>query len=208
MKLRGLTLLAVLFALLTPAVAQETKASPAFHPKNVELTLYMLIALPQASQPDSVPKELEGVVSQLKGLFPYRGFRSFDTIILRGREGKSSGVNGAAALPGGPTDSAQLSDYSANVQGLTVFQDEKGNLLRIDNLDVSVRIPYLSLANVTGSDPKGFATVKPAGSLTYRNISFKTNIDVREGQKVVVGKANIDGAGNALILVVTAKVVE
>jgi hypothetical protein len=36
----------------------------------------------------------------------------------------------------------------------------------------------------------------------------KTNIDIREGQKVVVGKANIDGSNAALILVVTVKIVE
>jgi hypothetical protein len=30
----------------------------------------------------------------------------------------------------------------------------------------------------------------------------------REGQKVVVGKANVDGSNNAMTLVVTAKVVE
>ena len=35
-----------------------------------------------------------------------------------------------------------------------------------------------------------------------------TDIDVREGQKVVVGKANIDNSDNALILILTAKVVD
>ena len=37
---------------------------------------------------------------------------------------------------------------------------------------------------------------------------INTSIDVREGQKVVVGKANIDNADSALILILTAKVVE
>jgi ribosomal 50S subunit-recycling heat shock protein len=195
--------------MLAPAVAQETKTSPVTTQKNVELTLYMLIGLPQASQPDNVPKELEGVITQLKGLFTYKGFRTFDTIILRGREGSNSRVNGAAALPGGPTDSAQLSDYTANVERLRVTQDEKGNLVRIDYLNVSVRIPYRSLAAQMVSDGRGGTVERqPAGHWTSRNISFNTNIDVREGQKVVVGKANIDGAGNALILVVTAKVID
>ena len=43
--------------------------------------------------------------------------------------------------------------------------------------------------------------------------SLKTNIDVRDGQKVVVGKTNIVGAEDvkndgALFVVVTAKVVD
>jgi hypothetical protein len=42
--------------------------------------------------------------------------------------------------------------------------------------------------------------------LNYHVTGFGTDIDVREGQEVAVGKANIGGA-NAMILVVTVKVV-
>lgn len=42
----------------------------------------------------------------------------------------------------------------------------------------------------------------------YQEVHISTSIDIREGQKVVVGKANIDNADNALILVLTAKVIE
>ena len=37
---------------------------------------------------------------------------------------------------------------------------------------------------------------------------FGTDVDVREGQKVVVGKAAVGGTNSALILVITAKVLE
>jgi hypothetical protein len=37
---------------------------------------------------------------------------------------------------------------------------------------------------------------------------INTSIDAKEGQKVVVGKANIDNADSALILILTAKVIE
>ncbi len=206
MKLRGIAVVVALLALLAPAMAQETKGSPVPAEKSVELVLYMLIGTPQASQPDNVPKELEGVVSQLRGLFTYKGFQTLDTIILRGREGRGSTARGAAALPGGPTDS---SDYFASVSRFSVTQGDRGNLVRIDNLNLSVRVPYRSLTAVTGPDGKGGTVEKqPAGSWTYRNIGFETNLDVREGQKVVVGKANIDGTKNAMILVVTAKVMD
>jgi hypothetical protein len=46
------------------------------------------------------------------------------------------------------------------------------------------------------------------GNSQNRQAAISTSIDVREGQKVVVGKANIDNADNALILVLAAKVVE
>ncbi len=34
--------------------------------------------------------------------------------------------------------------------------------------------------------------------------SFRTDLEVREGQKVVVGKANMGGSDAALIVVITA----
>ena len=37
---------------------------------------------------------------------------------------------------------------------------------------------------------------------------FGTDVDVREGQKVVVGKAAVGGTNSALILVITARVLE
>jgi hypothetical protein len=45
-------------------------------------------------------------------------------------------------------------------------------------------------------------------NVQYIDTGFNTGIDVREGQKVVVGKANIDGSNNAMTLVVTARVAE
>jgi hypothetical protein len=44
------------------------------------------------------------------------------------------------------------------------------------------------------------------GQKQYQYIN--TDVDVREGQKVVVGKANMDGSDRASIIVLTAKVVE
>jgi len=43
----------------------------------------------------------------------------------------------------------------------------------------------------------------PAGEL-----GFRTQLDIREGQKVVVGKSNVVGTDDALVLILTAKVIE
>jgi hypothetical protein len=42
----------------------------------------------------------------------------------------------------------------------------------------------------------------------YLDTGMSTDVDVREGQKVVVGKANMDGSDRASIVVLMAKVVE
>ena len=42
----------------------------------------------------------------------------------------------------------------------------------------------------------------------YVETGINTDVDIREGQRVVVGKANMDGTDRASIVVLTAKVVE
>jgi hypothetical protein len=44
--------------------------------------------------------------------------------------------------------------------------------------------------------------------LILNDVKLSTDIDLKEGQKVVVGKANIDGSSNALIVILTAKIVD
>ena len=42
----------------------------------------------------------------------------------------------------------------------------------------------------------------------FTTAGFNADIDVREGQKIVVGKSNFDGADGTFFLIVTAKVVD
>jgi hypothetical protein len=74
--------------------------------------------------------------------------------------------------------------YDFTVNPSTVTEDPKGRLIRLDNLTLNLHLP---------------------GGLAA---GIYTEITVREGQKVVVGKSNMGGADQALILVITAKVTE
>ena len=44
--------------------------------------------------------------------------------------------------------------------------------------------------------------------MVYSISTISTDIDAGEGQKIVVGKSSINGFEDALILVITAKIVE
>lgn len=273
MKLRGLTLLALLFALLAPAMAQETKKgeaaaavstrpkdwvtkvipvkrvdmssflalikplgvevaqSGAFQAlivtgppeavaaaevlikqydvptpaaKNVELTAYLLVAMPQPAQQENTPKELDGVIKQLRSLFAYQGYRALDTLVVRSRQGQGANLTSL-----GPSSSAGSADqkppatYTLNIQSIGIAQNNKDNVISLRTLRLSARVPTspstATAAVTSGSIYTGFL---------YADAGFTTDIDIREGQKVVVGKAGIGSTGEALILVVTAKVVD
>ncbi|MFB3777606.1 MAG: hypothetical protein ACE141_08335 [Bryobacteraceae bacterium] len=156
--------------------------------RNVELTTYLVMGQPRETQATAVPKELEGVVKQLRGLFLYQGFQVLDTAVLRAREGQAAQVNGGFSPPAETTYRLELSSLAVTTEG-------KDHIVRVDRLRFAARMPYTVVR-----DGKEFRSVRDAG--------LQTDIDVREGQKVVVGKASVDDSGNALILVVTAKVVD
>ena len=161
-------------------------------PQNVEVTIYIMSALAQPSAA-AVPTELEGVVKQLKAMFSYKGYQLIDTQVIRtraGQGGESSGVvdNGALAK----------TISQAKFNSVSITNDDKGRSIRIDTLKVGLKIPTYS--------PR--PTAKASNDWQYLDTGISTDVDVHEGQKVVVGKANLDGSDRASIVVLTAKVVE
>lgn len=157
--------------------------------KNIQLTVYLLVAGPQAASKGSVPAELEPVVKQLKGIFNYQSFRLLETLLMRDRENQAGEVSGT--LPSSINDVNQFSPYHFDISSATVTEDGKDRVIRINNLKLNLKVP-----------------VKSGSGFTYRDAGMRTNIDVREGQKVVVGKSNIDSSDLAMVLVLTAKVLE
>jgi len=167
--------------------------------QNIEVTAYLVIASPQ-SGPSKVPPDLESVVKQVKSVFPYQSYQTMETILLRVRNGQNGFTSGNAPAPGLTGENQQRSSYEFRLQSVTITPLDKARSVRIDGLQLQLRVPYRQV----WTDDKG---VKKEG-FSSRETRINSDIDLREGQKVVVGKSNIDGSDNALILVLTARVVE
>ena len=156
---------------------------PAAAPKDVDLTVYLVLASQQADGSGGIPAELQPVANELKGVLSFKSFRMLDTILLRTQPGNRATASGVIA---GARPEAPKTQYDFTVRSSTVTEDPKGRLIRLDDLTLNL----LELA--VGGTKAG----------------IHTEITVREGQKVVVGKSNMGGTDQALILVVTAKVTE
>jgi len=166
---------------------------PAPTPQNVELTVCLLLG---SDQEGSVAPELDSVVKQLKTTFGFKGFRAVDTLVIKSRDTRPGHVDGLVRLdPEIPSPST----YSLSYNGASINSDEKGRSIRLNGLKFKANI-MAKLQQAEGSAVVGFEKNYEAG--------FGTDVDVREGQKVVVGKAAIGGTNTALILVITAKVLE
>jgi hypothetical protein len=179
-----------------PESSDRARPSP-----NVELTGYVVEALAKPLEGARVPAELEGVVAQLKRTFNYAAYRLVDTLIARAREGSSLDAKALADTPQGGGSDAR--SYSLRVRRVGVSTGSAGPVIRLDHLAFGSEVPV----------PVAFAQGGPGQpsrptSYQYRSVGVDADLDIREGQHVVVGKSGAGEAGNALILVLTAKVVD
>ena len=160
--------------------------------RNIEVTIYLLSALGTPSA-GAIPAELESVVKQLKSMFSYKSYQLIDTELIRVRAGEGGEVSGI--INGVPAIEGARPVSQIKFKSATFSTDERGVTIRIDLLRLGVKVPTVSGSN--GGQKQ----------YLYIDTGISTDVDIREGQKVVVGKANMDGTDRASIVVLTAKVV-
>ena len=153
---------------------------PTAAPRNIELTAYLVIGTDaEATSLAALPKDLEGVVTQLKNAFPFKNYRLMDVMNVRGRTGEQLRTSSAGGvLPNGAavTTSLQIRSLSVGTDNTTV---------RVNSLQSNTRFP-------SGNREE--------------NLGFSTDLDIKEGQKVVVGRQGLNH-DQALFLILVAKIV-
>ncbi len=153
--------------------------------KDIEITVYLLTAGDSTGPSQEIPPQLDPVLKQLRSTFTYKSYQLLDTIFMRNRTGAQGRTNGY--LPVTEPDKAPGS-YSLTYERSYMSRDEKADVIHLSGLILSV----------AQSGDAG------RGSGMYGNIS--TDIDLRAGQMVVVGKTSF--AKSALIAVLSARVVD
>jgi hypothetical protein len=158
--------------------------------RNIEITGYIVLASVEAKPgPANMPADLDPVLKQFRSLLNYKSFHVLDTIILRGRENSGMSSGGFLAVPG-----VQQGSTGATVDFRVQRPSVTDDVVHLKDLNLSVRIPT--------------AHVNEKGIVINNDVRISTDADVKAGQKVAIGKASVDANGDALILVVSAKVVD
>jgi hypothetical protein len=165
-------------------------ASATSHQHGVEIVAHILLAGPKGSSGDALPADLEPVAKQLRSVFGYTDIRLLESSLILGREARESDVSGT--LSGLAEGQKAPVIYQIQIRKISVEPGGKGNSIALGDFRFSVRLPY-----DTGS-----------GKSEYMGFGFNTDLNVLEGQKVVVGKSHIGETKEALILVLSARVVE
>jgi hypothetical protein len=175
---------------------------PQSSPQNIELTVYLLAGEDGSggAGPD-LPKDLAGVVTQLKNAFSYKSYRLWDVLTMRTRTGKevTASSNGGAVQVG-----AAMMPVSTQFRFSSVSTSADGTI-HIAGLRSSNRVPVPTSGQST-------APIVGSGALlntqfSYAEVGLNTDIDIKDGQKVVVGKQSA-GPNQALFLILTAHVAQ
>jgi hypothetical protein len=161
---------------------------PSALPKNIEMTIFLLVATDSATPAGSaIPKELDDVATQLKNTFPFKSYGLLDVLTFRTRTGQSvSTTSSGGSFQIGSRPISVVS--SLRIASISVESD--GKTVRIDKMNSSYRVPVSS-----GSGDQ----------FNYQDLGIQTDLDIKEGQKVVVGRLGLSH-DQALFLVMMAKV--
>jgi hypothetical protein len=152
--------------------------------KSIEITGYLLLAGEEPGSTQNIPPALESALKQLRATFNYKFYHLADTIYLRNRTGGGGNTSGNIALPAldalpGNAGIRETS-YQFRYERSYLTHDEKGDVIHLSGV-------YLGLS---------------------RNFSISTDVDLRSGQTVIVGKTSVGMGNMGLIAVITAKIVD
>lgn len=164
---------------------------PSAMPKDVEMTVFLLVATDSAAAAGSpIPKDLDPVVTQLKNTFPFKSYGLLDVINFRSRTGQSvRATSSGGSLPMGNKPVSVITQLSIN----SIALQSDGNTLRVERLNAQIRVP--SITESSGGDVK----------YQYIDLQMQTDLDLKEGQKAVVGRLSLTH-DQALFLVMMGKV--
>jgi hypothetical protein len=150
---------------------------------DVELKIHVLLASNHPDASASFPEDLKEVIAALKGTLLYKSYTLVTTFVERVKDrAHVVYAKGFATLPAPDGKQAQTLQIECEARGLTIERGAAGaDIVRLDNF-------WLTAMGFTGS------------------ASFRTDLTLRPGEKVVVGTSSVGDRG--LVVVVSASVVK
>ncbi len=177
---------------------------PAPKPPSIEIIAQIIEGSQAEGTATPFPSDLEPVVRQLQQILSYKSYRLLDTLTLRTIKGGEKSLSPRMYVSGvGPVASPELPapmKFTMAFNEASMPTGGRDRTVRLDGLSFTASVPLRFEPPVTSKS----ASIGPG--YQYQDVTIHSDVDIPEGQKVVVGKAGVSGSGNALILVLTAKI--
>lgn len=157
--------------------------------KNVELMIYVIGAYLEASRTrgSPLPGELDAVQKEMRASFAYKGLGLWDQIPIAVRAG-SAGTEYNGILPASAVGTSLKHFYKVVLTHPRIQED--GKSIMISDFKFMVDVPSNATGNKQGES------------------GIRTDLIIREGQKLVLGKIRLDDQDSTAFVVITAKVTQ
>jgi hypothetical protein len=155
-----------------------------------EIVARILVASGGAGAAENLPKDLDAAARKLKETFGYTDIKLADSVIEHSREGRDAFTKGiVSGLSEGAT---QLSTYEMAHRLVRYEPGATKGSVTLYGFQFKMRLAYL---------PGG----QTAGPAQWQEIAFQTDLNIPEGQSVVVGKSKIGTEDKFLVLVLQVR---
>lgn len=162
--------------------------------KSVELTLHV-IAASKTGTGQAIPG-MDAVVRNMQSTFGYTAFELIDVLQLRVLDESVGEASSKATF----RNSLGPLTFNVRVAPVRILQGVLPPVVQLGNMRFQTRWPVRSKVTAKDGAEQDF--------ISYNDDAISTSVELREGQKVVVGKANLAGPDYTVFLVVSAKVVD
>jgi hypothetical protein len=161
---------------------------------SVELSIHVLLTRTDAPSnlvPAPLPPDLNDVIKQMQNTFAFKDYQLVTTIVQRAKT--HSRFQGGYAVSG-----------KGNARWLETYKGEDGNLQKTQG---GADYEYRATGIEVSSNSSGGAKIQLDNfAFHFGNAEVQTDLEVRDGEKLVVGTAS--WGNKAMILVLTAKVIK
>jgi hypothetical protein len=204
-KMLAAALLALAFVLAgdVEAAAQETASAAPKAVKNGvshEVQFYLLAASNTSGGRRALPRELDGVVKQLRASLPYSNYESAATLLYRVKDGGPLEVGIKGPSVGGADFTNSPTTYRFQLNGVRLVEDAAGQrFIHVPRFAFSLRYP------VQTGTARGDNNSPSAPIIQYEDAGITTELSVREGEPTVVGTVSTSRPDQAFYLVITVR---
>jgi hypothetical protein len=157
-------------------------------PKDIEVIVSVIGASSGSDLPSGqeMPEGMAPVVKQLRAIFPYKNYQLLSSMLLRSKEGTKAESKGNMKGFGTAGNSQVPGEYTVVYDDASVSSEQGKPVIHLRKFQ--------------------FFTQAWTANRVFQ-IGTATDVDLHEGQKTVVGKANVESNDSALFVVLTARLV-
>lgn len=154
--------------------------------KSIEVTAWVIVGEMEAGT-EKLPDDLQPVLKQLKSLFPFAGYRLTETVVVRGLSGQGSQTRGSL-----PNPAPLPQPYTFRYRRADLDSAQTPTVTKLTEVRFETNVPYRT-AN---------------GQYQYTDASIISDVSLKSGQKVVLGKTSVGHGKESLFVVLSASVVD